>query len=360
MDSALDGYEIAAAQTGESLPFGAAKMIRILESGDVNVQTTARTDLHAGMRRAFLQLQQRFPSLKAVEEDPNHEGVDIYLCGGGLRGYGSMLMHNDPIQPYPIPTIGAYTVSGSYFSQVETMRRFNREYDSKIHGMSKRRRKQFPAIAEVVESIIATIPKIHTVTFCSGGNREGALLMKLPREIREANPLSLLHQHGNGMSETVMGSVITTIQSAVPKDLDLSDTSTIFTLGLGPLFACNIWTCCGEPSDANAAHGLHQAISRDPSAPGLTHLARAVWGLTSCARWDSNLGPVDKELYRGLRKLVSAHSDEAAFVSTFGNPSSISDQSPVYIPLSLGSLLMAREANFFSITKPDQEFYIDN
>ncbi|KAI1075078.1 Ppx/GppA phosphatase [Whalleya microplaca] len=313
VNSSIDNYDTIAAQTGKSLPFGAARLIKIIESSDRQAQTAALGDLQASMRSTFAQLQQRFPELKDTQTDPKNNGIDIYLCGGGFRGYGSILQHNDPIQPYPVPMIGAYTVEGSFFSRVQSMRTANSHYEGKIFGMSKRRRQQFPAIATVVEALIEAIPRIHTVTFCSGGNREGALLMKLPKTVREDSPLPLLHQLGDNMSSQTLRSVIDTVQSALPTNTDLSDVPTVFTLGLGPLFVTNIWKRAGEPSDSNAAFELHQAVTRDPSAPGLTHLARAVLGLTLCSRWGANLGPIDKPLYIGLQKLVSRSNLEANF-----------------------------------------------
>ncbi|KAH6657483.1 Ppx/GppA phosphatase family-domain-containing protein [Truncatella angustata] len=313
MNSATEGYEFAASQTGKSLPFGAARLINILDNDDSGMRKTAKHDLESGLRGAFVKLQQEFPSLKALSDGANHEGIDVYLCGGGFRGYGSMLMHNDPIQPYPIPAIGSYTVSGKSFKQTDVMRKVNENYDAKIHGMSKRRRKQFPAIATVVEALIEVVPRIRTVTFCSGGNREGALLMRLPSVIREARPLELLHQPGDSMNDEVIQSVINTMVSAVPNGLDLSNIPTVFNLGLGPLFVGKIWSHLGEPSEANAAYELHRTVTRDPSTPGLTHLARAVLGLTACARWGSTLGPVDRQLYSNLRALTFIDSTEANY-----------------------------------------------
>lgn len=312
MNSAMDGYETAASQTGKSLPFGAARLIRILD-GEASVQAAAKNDLESGLQAAFAKLKQEFADLKTLCESSSHGGIDIYLCGGGFRGYGSMLMHNDPIQPYPVPAIGSYTVSGQFFRKTAAMRLVNEEYEGKIYGMSSRRRQQFPAIATVVDALIAAVPNIRTVTFCSGGNREGALLMKLPREIREAEPLALLHQPGDQTKDDVMQSVIATILSAAPVDFDFSNITTIFTLGLGPLFVGKIWSHLGEPSEANAAYELHRTVTRDPSTPGLTHLARAVLGLTACSRWGSTLGPIDQQLYLGLRKLAANHSPEANF-----------------------------------------------
>ncbi|KAI1419271.1 Ppx/GppA phosphatase [Xylaria sp. FL1777] len=312
MNSAVRDYEIQAAQTGKSLPFGAARLINILENDDAEVKATALDELKLGMQGAFSRLQQEFPLLRDTQVDPNGSGIDIYLCGGGFRGYGSILMHSDPINPYPIPAVGAYTVKGSYFCQTTTMRETNTEYEGKIFGMSKRRRKQFPAIATVVDALISAIPRIHTVTFCSGGNREGALFMKLPISVREASPLPLLH-HGKNTSPAALDAVIKMIQSALPSSMDYSNIPTVLTLGLGPLFASEIWLRSGEPSESNASFQLHQSLDRDPSVPGFTHLARSVLGLTLCFRWGATLGPIDQQLFIGLQKLVRQESPEAIF-----------------------------------------------
>ncbi|ETS87683.1 hypothetical protein PFICI_01511 [Pestalotiopsis fici W106-1] len=312
MNSAMEGYETLASQTGKSLPFGAARLIKIL-GGDANVQATAKNELESGLEVAFSKLKQQFAELRTLCESPNLGGIDVYLCGGGFRGYGSMLMHNDPIQPYPIPAIGSYTVSGQFFKETTAMRLVNEEYEGKIYGMSTRRRQQFPAITTVVDALITAVPNIRTVTFCAGGNREGALLMKLPRNIRETKPLTLLHQPDDETKDDVMSSVITTILSAAPTGFDFSKITTVFTLGLGRLFVGKIWSHLGEPSEANAAYELHRTVTRDPSTPGLTHLARAVLGLTTCARWGSTLGPIDQQLHIGLRKLAAHDSPEANF-----------------------------------------------
>ncbi|KAI0815712.1 Ppx/GppA phosphatase [Xylaria sp. FL0064] len=312
MNSAVRDYEIQAAQTGKSLPFGAAKLINILEGNDAEVKTAALDDLKVGMHDAFAKLQQEFPLLRETQTGPNCSGIDIYLCGGGFRGYGSILMHSDSLHPYPVPAVGAYTVKGSFFCQTAAMRKMNAEYDGKIFGMSKRRRRQFPAIATVVDALISAIPRIHTVTFCSGGNREGALFMKLPASIREANPLPLLHQ-GNNTNSAALHAVIKTIQSALPSSLDFSNIPTVFSLGLGLLFVSEIWSRSGEPSESNASFQLHQSLDRDPTVPGFTHLARSVLGLTLCFRWGATLGPIDHQLFIGLKKLVYQASPEAIF-----------------------------------------------
>ncbi|RYC60443.1 hypothetical protein CHU98_g5754 [Xylaria longipes] len=312
MNSSMRGYDIKAAQVGKSLPFGAAKLINILENDDTEIRAVALDELKAGMHSTFSRLQQEFPLLGDTQNEPDSSGIDIYLCGGGFRGYGSILMHNDPIHPYPIPTVGAYTVKGSSFKQTATMRQTNAEYEGKIFGMSKRRRGQFPAIAMVVDALLSAIPCIRTVTFCSGGNREGALFMKLPFSIRESSPLPLLH-HDINTSPVALDAIVRMIESSLPSSIDHSNAPTIFSLGLGPLFASEIWSRSGESSEANASFQLHRSIAQDPSVPGFTHLARAVLGLTLCFRWGATLGPIDEQLFAGLQKLVCRTSSEGIF-----------------------------------------------
>ena len=324
-------YEVAAAQAGQSLPFGAARLIRILESPETEVKAAEEAKLQAGMREAFENLRQKFPSLAATasaisnsrldeasQGDVDDVGIDIYLCGGGFRGYGQMLMFNDPVQPYPVPSVNTYTVPGRHFRRTADMLEINQKVEGKIFGMSRRRRGQFAAIVTVVEALIAAVPHIRSVTFCGGGNRQGALMMKLPRAIREQNPLELItaleSPSAVGREDPrILESVLSSLLSALPEGVDLSRVNTVFSLGLGALFARQIWVRAGERSDANASAVLHDAVARDPSCPGLTHLARAVVGLTLCARWDTSLAPVDEQLYHSLRALVVAADAEAEF-----------------------------------------------
>lgn len=323
------GPEVAAALAGQSLPFGAARLIKVLNNGDAVTQTSELSTLRSGMSEAFRTLCARFPSLaadaavahqsEAGTESTVAPGIDVYLCGGGFRGYGSMLMHRHPVRPYPIPSIGSFTVSGSVFGQNKDLLEFNNSFDGKIFGMSKRRRAQFPAIIAVVDALIATVPAIRSVTFCSGGNREGALMMSLPPDIRESNPLAHFGDIMGNPEPSTTGSnsasatdVLDALRSAFPPDLNLATTTTVFGLQLDTLYARQIWTHLGCDAEKNASTTLHNAIS-SPDQPGLTHLARAVLGVTTCARWGASLAPIDEHLYKSLRALMDAADPDATF-----------------------------------------------
>ncbi|ESA44407.1 hypothetical protein GE21DRAFT_2593 [Neurospora crassa] len=296
-------YHIHAAQVGKSLPFGAARLIKILQHDDVGFKTNEVSKLNQGMKLAFARLCETFPAL--ADEAKGTQGIDIYLCGGGFRGYGSMLMHNDPISPYPIPAIGSYKVTGEFFAKTSHMLEVNTNFKKKIVGMSKRRRAQFPAIVTVVEALISAVPHIRSVTFCAGGNREGALMIRLPQEIRESDPLDCLQ------AEASLQSIVDMLSSALPADY--SSPKTVFGLGLGRLFVSKIWSDIGVDALDHASAALHSAITEHPDCPGLSHAARAVMALTLCARWGGSVTPADEQLLNNLRALADTVNPDAVF-----------------------------------------------
>ncbi|UNI14946.1 retrograde regulation protein 2 [Purpureocillium takamizusanense] len=313
VDTSQAHYELHAALAGESLPYGAAKLTRVLEEQPPEIHQAEIGTLEEGIDCIYANLCSRFPALQAIKSAHDRgesASVDVYMCGGGFRGYGSMLMHNDPISPYPISSINSYSVSGRVFRQTSEMRRLNREYDGKIFGMSKRRRRQFPAIATVIEAFIAAVPNIGRVTFCGGSNRQGVLMMKLPPEVRESNPLDVLAQVSE-QERPMFDAVLRLLQAALP---DMHPTTpTPISLGLGPLLIRRIWDRCGYDSNTNASFALHDAVTRNPDCPGLTHLTRAILGLAVCARWGTGVGPADEQLFMGLRRIADDHDRDASF-----------------------------------------------
>ncbi|OAQ72582.1 retrograde regulation protein [Pochonia chlamydosporia 170] len=316
VDTSKDNYEINAAMAGESLPYGAAKLTKVLEQQRAEIQAKEISTLQDGITRIYSNLCSRFPALQAIKQayDRGEDAsVDVYMCGGGFRGYGSMLMHNDPISPYPIPSTHTYSVPGSQFKQPTKMRQVNESHDGKIYGMSKRRRQQFPAIATVIESFLAVVPNIRRVTFCGGSNRQGALLMKMPKEIRESNPLEVLAKVTD-VEKPIFDAILDLLTASIPKSQDgFSATPTILTPGLGALFIRHIWARLGHSSSSNSSWALHHAVVRDLDCPGLTHLARALLALTTCARWGNDIGPSDESLWRGLKGVVESHHPDATF-----------------------------------------------
>ncbi|KAH6997913.1 Ppx/GppA phosphatase family-domain-containing protein [Ilyonectria sp. MPI-CAGE-AT-0026] len=321
-----EGYEIVSAKNGTSLKFGAVALMDILND-EKKTHGQALKELDAGMSQAYDDLCSAFPDLKAIKdayENGNKQSkVNVYMCGGGFRGYGSMLMHNDATYPYPIASTNAYTAPGKLFKKVDKMSKVNeKEEGERIFGMSKRRRAQFPAIALVIEAFIKVVPNIGNVSFSGGSNRQGALMMMLPFEIRESNPIDVLAAVSEE-ERPIFDAVSGLLQDALPREVDFSEIPTVFTAGLDGLFVRDIWGRAGYDKDADAAYALNNAILRDPEAPGLTHLGRALLALTGSARWDGHLGPDDAKLFKGLTGIVESQSEDspvwAAYIGVVAN-----------------------------------------
>lgn len=315
VDTSTQGYEIEAARAGGSLPYGAAKLMRVLQENPEHVRAAETTNLRDGFRNLYAELCSKFPALQAIKA-ANETGeevlVDVYMCGGGFRGYGSMLMHDDPISPYPISSSNTYAVRGSRFKETTRMLHMNQNYDGKIFGLSKRRRQQFPAIVTVVEAFIEAVPYLGWVTFCGGSNRQGALMMKLPQEIRESNPLDVLANVRDGEKE-VFEAILGKLSESLPSGFAHARLPTIFNTGAGMLFIREIWNRHGHDADSNTAFAVHDAVSRDTDCPGLTHLVRALLGLGVAARWGGNLGPLDAQLHKGLQGILDDRGVDSSF-----------------------------------------------
>ncbi|CAK7220181.1 retrograde regulation protein 2 [Sporothrix bragantina] len=358
------GYEVAAARAGQSMPYGAARLTRLVASSSAAQYSSSSTDqqpwteerrdaerirlvaeakaeadarataeaapqLADDMTAALARLHEQFPSLRQLQQrrqsitdktkaEPSEGGVDVYLCGGGFRGYGSMLMHNDAVQPYPVPLMGGYTVPGTFFRDTHRMRRTNHELaGGKIFGMSKRRRQQFAAITAVVDALVVALQRsghtIRSVTFCAGGNREGALMMRLPPELRETDPLTVLvataipsakvYGQANTSNDIVAAAEASanSLLSAMPQSA-LSSWAPLQPLL--PLIVTHVWERMGADASSNAAFVLHDAVVRNPGMPGLTHQARAVLAVAMWARWGGGVAPTDTPLLDGLRQLL--------------------------------------------------------
>jgi retrograde regulation protein 2 len=294
VNSKDSSYDLLAAKAAQSMPFGAAKL-----TSSQTQSLSTKQELQNCMKQTFQGLKSQFPALEARANSP--EGITIYFCGGGFRGYGSMLMHTHEVQPYPIPDIGGFTVSGAQFTQTKAMLKAN-DQEGKVFGMSKRRRQQFPAIVMVVDALIQAIPRISQVVFCSGGNREGVLYMKLPLLVRESDPLQILPGCLDSRSGASADAIVSVFSGSLPDTCP-----SIFSANLLRYIACNTWINMGASDDANSTKALHCPISGQiASLPGLTHRIRAVIALTMCARWGTDLGLIDRLLYNNLRQLVGA------------------------------------------------------
>lgn len=300
LNSQDPGYEALGAASAKSLPYGAAKVTASLSALEAHAQEKLQDDLAEKMQHTFESMKDRFPALQ--DDLAGEEGVHIYFCGGGFRGYGSMLMHKHKLQPYPIPEIGGFTVTGKNFIDWETMLAANDD-KGKIFGLSKRRRQQFPAIVMVVKALVEAVPKISKVTFCCGGNRDGVLYMKLPPKLRDQHPLPLLPGGLDSATDDAVDAILEVVVEAFPSIPGR------FSDHLLKYIIRNTWIHLGHSDDENATKALHNPVSGAIAGlPGLTHDVQATISLVLYTRWAGGGGPVapvDFNLHRTLRHLLS-------------------------------------------------------
>ncbi|POS83372.1 hypothetical protein EPUL_005214, partial [Erysiphe pulchra] len=289
-------YETLAARAGQCLPFGAARLMD--ELSNPNTAQVVLAELQARMNITIQNLVDVFIHLRSQVESV--EGVNIYLCGGGFRGYGSMLMHTDPIQPYPIPSIGGYLVSASYFKNWQDMLIMN-DQAGDVFGLSKRRRHQLPAVAMVVQAITMAVPRIKSIIFCTGGNREGLLFMMLPPNIREMDPFPLIPVPNPQQDPQILMHVTDLLMATLPSELLLPPV--IFARKIVSYISCYIWAYQGRKG--NASCFLHKIIGEIKTAlPSLPHFLCAVLAITLSARWGNEFGPMDSMIVKNLQKVI--------------------------------------------------------
>ncbi|EEH05817.1 retrograde regulation protein [Histoplasma capsulatum G186AR] len=180
----------AEAKRGFSFPYGAAALMQKLEEAK-KIGNEALEKLAEEITSSFRQAYNNLDIPEDMKEDAKKNGgFDLYLSGGGFRGWGYMLMSQSEISPYPIQIINGFKVSFSSFKQTApTEILAATEEVVKIFRVSDRRRAQAPAVAFLIHALTLALPKIKDVRFCQGGVREGFLFGKLPMETRLQDPL---------------------------------------------------------------------------------------------------------------------------------------------------------------------------
>ena len=137
-------------------------------------------------------------------------------------------------------------------------------------------------------------------------------MMKLPRDIRESNPLEVLAAVSD-LDRPLFDAVLRKLAQAIPTDVKFKHSKSVIAGGLGQLFVQDIWTRAGHEAETNASFALHHTVTRDSDVPGLTHQARAALAIALVSRWGNSLGPSDFRLLQGLQAILKRQEDEAPF-----------------------------------------------
>jgi retrograde regulation protein 2 len=142
----------------------------------------------ANFRDAYDKLEIPDQLVKAAKREG---GFQLYLSGGGFRGWGYLLLYQSQTgdHHYPISIINGFWAGGKAFGNTEKLKETARKTKD-IFRVSDRRRKQVPAVAFLINTLSLALPYgIKEARFCQGSVREGILFQYLPASVRKEDPL---------------------------------------------------------------------------------------------------------------------------------------------------------------------------
>ncbi|KAK2743278.1 hypothetical protein FQN55_007468 [Onygenales sp. PD_40] len=301
----------AEASRSLSFPYGAAALTKKLEEAK-NIGKGALNALAEEMTTNFRQAYQDLEvPAKMIEHARHNGGFDLYLSGGGFRGWGYLLMNQSEINPYPIQIINGFKVPFPSFENTTPIEEFaTASKIATIFRVSDRRRAQAPAVAFLINVLAHALPKIKDVHFCQGGVREGFLFDKLPPEIRQQDPLvtSTIPHRKHSPSSSALASLLL---HAFP---DPSSPSTPPDMAPPPLFTNQFISAVANimyahspaTKESRSSAALHSTTTGILcSTHGLSHTHRAALALVlydSCA---GDLPPQHESFLGRLRRILS-------------------------------------------------------
>lgn len=294
-----------------SLPFGAAALLRRLtaaqEEGAVATQAL-EGDVAGKLAAAYASLGAPPPA--AGGDDA---AITLYLSGGGFRGWGYVLMDQHPVQPYPIPIINGFGVSGQVFAgRVGAVAQHAQDAaaaEDAIFRVSDRRTGQIPAVAFLIGALRAAVPRIGTVRFCQGGVREGALYDGLPAQIQAQAPLDAATREHAPRSAAHIAALL---GAALPTPAGADVAPPRLVAQTLVALANMLYLHGAQTKETRAAAALRSTTTGALAAThGLLHEERALLALLLCERWggEADVPATDADFLARLRRLVGPALD---------------------------------------------------
>ncbi|KAL4959022.1 putative MFS transporter [Aspergillus stella-maris] len=290
-----------------SFPYGAAALGGKLEAAK-KAGKAAEKELREEMKGNFQDALGKLEIPAELIEQGKREGrFDLYLCGGGFRGWGYVLMKKAAVSPYPIPIINGFRARREDFHDTASVLR-EVENAENIFGVSKRRAQQVPAVAALIDVLMDAMPMITHIQFCQGGVREGFLFDKLPEDVRSQDPL-LAATMGN--ATTSAGEIAKLLQSALPEQ---RKASLIESLRVPPSINTHFISALSNilyahsrvPRESRTVAALHSSTTGLLAATNtISHTERAMIALILSERWAGDLAPTEEAHQRNLTRIIS-------------------------------------------------------
>lgn len=241
------------------------------------------------------------------EEAELNGGLDIFTCGGGLRGMGHLLLSQ--IKEYPIQTIiNGFSCTYREFSNMcdylFLKERVPGEPGRKIFKVSDKRAKQLPAVGLLMSAAFESLPKIKNIHFSEGGVREGTLYSILPREIRAQDPLVIATRP---YAPLLAYKYLELLRTAIPT----KEIPKIVYERIAPAL-CNLaFVHASYPKELQPTAALRVGTSGIiAGCHGLSHRSRALIGIALCNRWGGDIPEPEEEHKKLLEDVVLRDGDK--------------------------------------------------
>jgi retrograde regulation protein 2 len=291
----------------ESLPYGAAALNDLLKqvtSEGIGAEDMLLEKIATELRIAI----EKVCPIDELNAASDSKGLNLYVSGGGLRGWGYILMACSLIKPYPIPIINGFAVDAAEFDPNHALELYDivEEEQKSLFRISKRRRTQVPAIAFLITALSRAMP-IARVYFSQGGIREGYHYKNLEEAKRREHPLIAATQ-GIGKA---WGDELKILRSAIPSGgRDQSVPPYLVQLdSMVHAFALMMNFHAGLPKDIRAGAALRSTTTGVLAGThGLTHVERAWLGIALCRRWGDEVAPTDQLFYENLLKILGGYN----------------------------------------------------
>lgn len=296
-----------------SFPYGAAALTRVLE--DIKKGKKSKEEADKAMAELRREMKANFLDAYRKLEIPQelidvarlYGGFQLYLCGGGFRGWGYLLLYESQVHGhhYPISIINGFVADKAHFEDTEMLKEMTRAAH-KIFRISDRRRTQVPAIAFLVNVLAEAIPfGLKEARFCQGGVREGVLFQELPPHVRRQHPLEVATARFARVSAMAMGDLFL---SAIPPSLGNEPRS--FPLSISTDIVRSLANVFFEHSDLSKESASSVALYSTTtgilaSAHGVSHTDRALLALMFEERFEGEVPPRESAYKASLRGLLT-------------------------------------------------------
>lgn len=299
-----DGKVNMSEKGSASLPFGAAALTQRLETaGPVGSKgyRAFEKEVVADLKAAVEDIQ--IPD-RLLERSKTPEGLQLFLSGGGFRGWGFVLMSEHSIRPYPIPIINGFRSTADMFHDTQAIQAAVEKEDTpEIFRVSARRASQVPAVAFLVTCLSQALPSIMDVHFCQGGVREGIYFAEMAPDVRKESPLVVATEpYAPRSTPQLVETLLHISQASSPSSRGALFSSNVVTAFVQGMFAhmAHVKDLRGGAALRSTTTGIFSA------AHGLSHQQRALLAILLCERYGGygSISPTEQDFYRRMLQLV--------------------------------------------------------